>query len=248
MLIPIDERRDLIVPGNHETTLNFCVEHFLFLANEAILRQGHFFVALFGGSTPEALFQKLCAPAHRSAIDWSRVSLFWSDERSVPPDHADSNYRMAMEAGFKALPIPTSQVHRMVAEHEIEKHAKDYEKTIQKALGRRPFDLIMLGMGDDGHTASLFPNTPGLKNKERLVIAQYIPQKETWRMTFTFDLINSADQTVVYVLGASKKEMLAKILLSPFNLDQLPSQGIGSKNHKALWIADEAAAKLVLGV
>lgn len=246
MLIPIDERRDLLVPGNYETTLSFCVKHLLFLAEEAIRTQGHFFAALSGGSTPHALFEKLSDPSYRTLIDWSKVSLFWSDERSVPFAHPENNSHMAMEAGLKKLPIPVSQIHRMVAEKDLEKNAKAYEETIKRLLGSRPFDLIMLGMGEDGHTASLFPHTEALASKDRLVVPNYVPQKNSWRMTMTFECINSAQNIVVYVLGASKKERVAEVLLSPPQFTLLPAQRIGTVAHPALWIADQDAAATLL--
>ena len=186
MLNTWDERRDLIVPGDQDKTLSFCVEHFIAICSRAIQDHGQFFVALSGGSTPKALFERLCRPPYASQINWQKVHLFWSDERSVPPDDKESNYHMAMEAGLKNMPIPPSHIHRMHAEKEIEQHAKAYEETILHVLGDSPFDLIMLGLGEDGHTASLFPNTEGLNNQDSLIIANYVPQKSTWRMSMTF--------------------------------------------------------------
>lgn len=235
----LDERRDLIVPGDHNATVKFCIEHFIGIARKAIADHGHFFVALSGGSTPKTIYEHLTRAPYQAQIDWSKVHLFWSDERSVPPDRPESNYHMAMEAGLKLMPIPPTQIHRMRAEDNIHKHAEEYEQIIRETLKGKPFDLVMLGMGDDGHTASLFPDTEGLKSHGRLVIANYIPQHQTWRMTLTFDCINQASNIAIYVLGASKKEMLAKVLSSS---DVYPSQKVGTKEHKALWIADEAAA------
>lgn len=236
------ERRELIVPGDTEATLAFCLEHFIAACETAIADNGHFFVALSGGSTPKVIFERLCKPPYKERIEWSKVYLFWSDERSVPPENKESNYHMAMEAGFKSVPVPPEHIHRMVAEKDIEQNALNYEKTIRKVLGSHPFDLIMLGMGEDGHTASLFPGTEGLKAKGRLAIANHIPQKNTWRMTLTFECINQAKNIAVYVLGAGKKEKLAEV----FSTDRLyPCQEAGTKVNKALWIADEAAASLL---
>jgi 6-phosphogluconolactonase len=243
---PWDERRYLIVPGDQNATLIFCLEHFIAAAKEAIADHGAFFVALSGGSTPKAIFEHLCESPYKQQLDWNKIELFWSDERSKGPNDPESNYHMAMEAGFNKMPIPPSQIHRMQAEEEIEKNALLYEKKIKEVLKGKPFDLIMLGMGEDGHTASLFPHTEGLKKTGRFVIANYVPQKKTWRMTFTYDCINQAHHIVVYVLGASKKQMLAEVLKSPDDFDLLPSQRIGTKEHKALWIADEAAAALLI--
>jgi len=240
-----DERRDLAIPGDYQETLRFCVEHFIDICQKSIQKHGAFFVALSGGSTPNAIFEELSSPQHQSRIDWSKVHLFWSDERAYPPDHPDNNYAMAMKAGLKKMPIPPKQIHRMQAEEKIEENAALYEQTIHKVLHGHPFDLIMLGMGEDGHTASLFPHTAGLNVSERLVIANFIPQKKCWRMTMTYDCINAATHIAIYVLGAAKKEMLKEVLLSPDQFERLPSQRIGTKEHKALWIADAAAAELL---
>jgi 6-phosphogluconolactonase len=237
-----DERRSLIIPGDYNTTLIFCVEHFVSLATAAIQDHGSFYVALSGGSTPKAIFDLLTEGRLASHLDWSKVHLFWGDERTVGPDHPDSNYRMAMSCGLGKMPIPPTQIHRMQAETDLEENAKHYEDIIRTVMHGRPFDLVMLGMGEDGHTASLFPHTQGLKVTDRLVIANEIPQKNCARMTLTFPCINLANAIVFYVLGASKKYTLSEVLLSPPDFDRYPSQGIGTKEHKALWIADEAAA------
>ena len=233
-----DARREIIVPGDKETTLNFCVEHFLFLAHEAIKRRGKFTVALSGGSTPKALFELLTSPAHKNELDWTKIHLYWGDERSCAPTSPESNYHMALEAGFKNLPV---RIYRMQAEEKIQEHALDYEKLLPAS-----FDLIMLGMGDDGHTASLFPHTTALHENTHLVTANFVPRLNTWRMTLTYKCINAAAHTTIYVLGASKKEMLSQIFLSPDDYDTLPSQKIGTPTHKALWIADKDAATLLL--
>jgi 6-phosphogluconolactonase len=235
----IDPKRKLVVPGDYSVTVAFCSTHFLKAAEDAIQDHGAFFVALSGGSTPKTLFERLTAPPYDKKINWQKVHLFWSDERSVSPTDPESNYHMAMQAGLAKMPIPHNQIHRMCAEVEIEKNAELYEKTIEAVLQKRPFDMIMLGMGEDGHTASLFPSTEGLKETKRLVVANFIPQKNTWRMTLTYPCINAAHITVFYVLGASKKEMLTKVLQPG---TELPSQRVGTKEHPALFIADEAAA------
>lgn len=237
-----DEKRDILIPGDKNATIDLCTRHFTSCAREAIEKRGTFSVALSGGSTPTAVYQKVTAPPYSKQIEWDKVFLFWGDERSVPPTHSDSNYRAAMEAGFEKVPIPQEQIFRMVAETEIEANASKYEQTIQTVLQNNPFDLVILGMGDDGHTASLFPQTEGLKVKNRLVIANYVPQKNTWRMSLTFEAINAARNIVVYILGENKKNMLREVLQSEFQPERYPIQEIGSKENKALWIVDEAAA------
>lgn len=235
-----DDRRDIAHPGNKEETLLFCIEHFFNCAKEAIKMHGHFSVALSGGSTPKAIFQALSHPPYSTEIDWTKAYIFWSDERSVAATDPDSNFRMAIEAGFKNLPIPAEHFFRMEAEDNIEENARNYEMKIKQALGSRPFDLIMLGMGEDGHTASLFPETKALEEKTRWVVANHIPQKETWRMTMTYPLINKAKNIVIYVLGKNKKEMVHQVFLED-HTPPFPVSQIGTQTNKALWILDSDA-------
>lgn len=244
--LSIDERRSLMISGDKEATLKACVEHFIDQANRSIKDHGLFSVALSGGSTPKAIYQKLATPKYINRVDWSKVAVFFSDERSVAPDNPDSNYKMAMDSGFSQLPLPKEHIHRMQAEENIEENALSYEKKLLEVLGGRAFDYIMLGMGDDGHTASLFPGTDALNVNERLVTANYVPQKETWRMTFTYPLINSATNIVLYVLGEGKAQMLKRVLLEKDPENALPSSLVGTAEHPALWIADDSAAKLIV--
>lgn len=238
-----DERRDIVVPGNAEKTILFSVNHFLTTARNSIQNQGYFAVALSGGSTPKAIYQTLAQHPEKTTIDWSRVLLFWGDERNVPLNHSESNYHMAMEAGFKKLSIPTKNIFPMPVQGDLEKGALQYEKLIQEKIPRKKFDLVMLGMGEDGHTASLFPFTHALHAINRLVVANYIPQKNTWRMTITFDCINTSEAPVFYVMGGSKAAMVKTVLTGPYQPDLYPSQRVGTSNGKALWVLDNEAYK-----
>ncbi|MCH9613865.1 MAG: 6-phosphogluconolactonase [Chlamydiia bacterium] len=222
------------VPGDKQATLDFAVKHWVTMAQNSIKDHGAFFVALSGGSTPKAIFERL---ATHTDVEWSQVYLFWSDERNVPPNHPDSNYKMAMDAGFSKLPV--THVYRMKTEEPPE----TYETTIRQTLNGKPFDLIMLGMGDDGHTASLFPQTEALHETKKWVTSNYVPQKQTYRMTMTYSCLNqNSAQTVLYVLGDNKKEMVRSVLEHGA---ELPSGGVGTKEHKALWILDTGAASLL---
>lgn len=242
-ILPIDERRDLICPGDRVQTLDFCVQHFVTTAQEAVASRGIFNVALSGGSTPKAIYAALSEPRFRQQLDWNKVHLYWSDERCVPPYHTDSNYHMAMEAGFSKLHLPPENIHRMQAEGDVEAGALAYEKLIQAQIPGAHFDLMTLGLGEDGHTASLFPHTHGLHAENRLVIGNYVPQKETWRMTLTFECINRARSIVLYVLGKEKAPILAQVLSPPYNPDELPAQRVGISTNKALYIVDSGALK-----
>jgi 6-phosphogluconolactonase len=237
MLNSWDARRDYIIPGNAKETIEFATEHWIHSAERAIQQRGRFVVALSGGSTPKAIYENLQKSAK---LDWSKIWLFWSDERAVPPDHPDSNYRMAMES-FGKLPIPPSQIFRMVAEKEIEKNAKDYEDKIHHVLGKDLFDLVMLGVGEDGHTASLFPNTPGILVNNRFVIANYISEKKCWRMTLTFTCINQSFHSAIYAIGKSKHIIVPQVLEAPID-SQFPASRIGTPDKKTIWILDSEAA------
>ncbi len=234
-----DQRRDLLVPGDGEATLHACVSHWVETGKAAIAERGRFCVALSGGSTPKKIFERLTP----DLLDWSKVYLFWSDERSVGPEDPESNFRMAMDAAFEKLPIPQEQVFRMVAEADIEKNAQVYEENILKHVPDGIFDLVMLGMGEDGHTASLFPHTHALHTHEQLVVSNYVPDKETWRMTFTYTCINMARAITVYVLGDNKAGMVKEVLQGEHQPDELPVQNVGTPTNKALWILDQGAAK-----
>lgn len=243
-IIGFDARRDYVIVADSEA-VNFCINQFLAIAKESIEKNGKFTVALSGGSTPKAIYQGLAKSENAKLIDWSKVYLFWSDERCVPPSSPESNYHMAMEAGFNQLPINQEQVFRMHAEEEIHQAALDYEEQIRQHVPNGAFDLVMLGVGEDGHTASLFPHTHALHTTDRLVIGNFIPLKDTWRMTFTYDCINSAHHIAIYALGKNKAEIVDAVLTGIYNPDLLPAQKVGQLSHQALWILDESAASKV---
>jgi 6-phosphogluconolactonase len=238
----LDARRKIVIPGDSDVTLAFAADHWIQIGNESIKEHGFFAVALSGGSTPKKIFQKLSHMEER--LDWSKVFLFWSDERSVPPTDPDSNYRMAMEeGGLSKLPLHKNQIFRMVAEEDIEANAKAYEDVILDKLGSHPFDLVMLGVGEDGHTASLFPHTLALITEGRLVVPNFIPQKNAWRMTFTYECINRSLHICLYALGAAKTDILEKVLTGPPAPQEYPSQLIGTETNPALWVLDLEAGK-----
>lgn len=239
----LDERRNFIIPGDKEETIRFCAEHLVQAYQESVQQKDSFYIALSGGSTPAALFRILTQEPYNQLFDWKKVHLFWSDERSVPPNHPDSNYHMAMISGFASVGIPEKNIHRMIAEKNLETNATAYEQQIQKELQGTGFDYLCLGMGEDGHTASLFPGTQALSVDDKLVTANEVPQKNTWRMTMTFPCINAAKRIVLYVLGDSKKEKVQEIFLNKKGV--YPVERVGSFTNKALWVLDKAAASLL---
>lgn len=225
-------------------------EYVLECYREAIAAHGDFAIALSGGSTPRVLFQLLIAPAYARQIDWSQVQVFWGDERSVPPDHADSNYRMAKEALLDHVSLPSANIHRMLTEQTPEQAAHAYEQTLRDFFsrpgGQARFDLVLLGMGDDGHTASLFPNTAALDETERLVVANHVPQLDTWRVTLTAPVINRAAHVAFLVSGAGKANRLKAVLEGPQQPRELPSQLVRPTDGELVWLVDQdAAAQLV---
>lgn len=237
---PWDERRNLFIGSDAKKAVDFATEHWIHSAERAIQHRGRFAVALSGGSTPKAIYEAL---AVKAKLDWSKIWLFWSDERAVPPDHPDSNYRMAMESGFAKLPIPQAQIFRMKGEGDIEKNARDYEEKIRHNLDKYLFDLVMLGVGEDGHTASLFPNTQALAS-DHLVAANHLPDKKAWRMTLTFSCINASCASAIYAIGQSKHLIVPKVLDAAID-SPFPASRIGTPEHKSLWIVDEDAAILL---
>lgn len=240
-VLSIDSRRDLALLEDKDETVRFSVKHFLSLANQAIYDHDFFYVALSGGSTPKAIFSLLSKPEFRLGTDWSKILLFWSDERCVPPTDPDSNYRMAMDAGFSSLPVLEEHIFRMKGEIDPENAADEYNDLIANRVPDGQFDLVMLGIGPDGHTASLFPGTSGLQVKDRSVIANFVPEKETWRLSFTFPLINRAKNIAFYAMGEGKAAILKRVL-SDDESPPLPAQQVGTKEHRSLFIVDKAAA------
>jgi 6-phosphogluconolactonase len=223
-------------------------ERFTALARAAVEARGRFTVALSGGSTPKALFQ-LLARESRSTVPWDRIELFWGDERCVPPDHADSNYRMTRESLLDAVPIPRARTHRIEAERDDHAAvAAAYEAEIARVLGATPggtppvFDLVFLGMGPDGHTASLFPGTTALSERRRWVVANHVPQFKADRITLTYPILNRAAHVVFLAAGTDKASVLREVLEGPPALERLPSQGIRPDAGELVWLVDRAAA------
>ncbi len=221
---------------------------FVRLAADAIRERGMFSVALSGGSTPKRMFEILADPPLSERVDWSRVHVFWGDERSVPADHEDSNFRMAREALLSRVPIPADHVHRMQAEREDKvAAASDYAHEIARVFGCAPdgkppvFDLVLLGMGPDGHTASLFPETEALGERSRWVVPNFVPKFDTYRMTLSAPFLSNGREILFLVAGADKASVLAEVLEGPRDSQRLPSQLIEPTGGSLRWFVDRAA-------
>lgn len=238
-IIKFDAKRKILILPTKEEALKAAAEQWILTAKDAIQKQGSFSVALSGGSTPHGIYNLLANDPND--LNWTKVWLFFSDERAVPLDHPDSNYRMAMESGLGRLPIPKAQIFPMKGTGDLESNALEYEQILKSHL-KGGFDLMMLGMGDDGHTASLFPKTHALHAPGRLVVSNFLPDKNVWRLTVTYECINASSKTVVYVLGDSKAPMIKKVFLGPNNPDELPVQGVGTETNPALFLLDNGSA------
>ncbi|MEC8306266.1 MAG: 6-phosphogluconolactonase [Chlamydiota bacterium] len=233
-----NEEWQMMVPGDHHAAVEFAAQHFMQSARKAIEARGRFTVALAGGSTPGDIYALLAQ--NEKSLDWERCFFLWGDERAVSLDHPESNYFMAMEAGLKHLPIPHNQHLPMKAEREIVREAEAYEEHFRNVIGDHPLDLMMLGMGEDGHTASLFPHTEALHEEERWVVANGVPQKKCWRMTLTYPCIRASRQVVVYVMGQRKAPIIHQLLDHQKAAAVFPIAHIG----KAQWILDKEASSL----
>lgn len=229
-------------------------DYFIQYAAESIQVRGLFTVALSGGSTPLSMYRVLASESFRGKVDWSRVLFFWGDERCVPPDHHDSNYHRAWETILSTVPVPETNIHRIMTEYEPIQAAAEYEEMLVTFFSRLPdetqrisasFDLVLLGMGDDGHTASLFPGTPVISEKTRWVRPVYVDQIGAWRITLTAPLITRASHIIFLVAGKNKSWTIPRVLYGPYQPDRFPAQLIMNAPSNPLWLVDEAAASLI---
>jgi 6-phosphogluconolactonase len=234
--------------GDLDALSRAAADEFATLAREAVAARGAFHVALSGGSTPKRLFQ-LLAERGRGALPWDQIELWWGDERTVPPDHKDSNYGMTREALI--APLQLTRVHRIRGEDEPEAAARAYEQELVGALGTPPvFDLALQGMGPDGHTASLFPHSPALTETTRFVVANPVDSPltkgKTTRITLTAPAINAARHIRFLVGGADKADSLAAVLDGPRDPQRFPSQLVAGVD--TVWFVDAAAASKLGGI
>jgi len=227
---------------------NYLVE----MVGEAVAGRGRARIAISGGSTPKATFQLLADPNQpfRSRMPWSDLEIYWVDERCVGPDDADSNFRMTREALLDQVPLAPEQIHRIEGELDphaaADKYASELSNSFRLDGAQTPrFDLVSLGMGPDGHTASLFPRTAALHETSRIVAANHVPQMNTWRITLTWPVINAARSVFFLISGADKAEVLNEVLTGPRDVERLPSQLIWPSSGILTLILDKAAAALL---
>ena len=245
----MSNRKFVVEPSAHDVCER-AAEMWRTLSERAVNERGRFYVALAGGSTPRELYQILTARGFRQQIDWGNTEFFFGDERSVPADDIDSNFRMVREALFEKIALPDAQIHRMHAEQDdLSAAAAEYQTRIADrfgvdATGSPPaFDLILLGMGTDGHTASLFPFTTALAEQEKWVVANDVPQLNTRRMTMTFPIINAARSVAFLISGEAKTQSLFEVLCGADNPDLLPSQRIAPLAGTLTYFVDHLSAQ-----
>jgi len=214
------------------------------VAGRAVAQRGRFTLALAGGGTPKPVYERLAGDDFAGRIDWSKTDLFFGDERCVEPNDPQSNYRMAREALLARVPLPEANIHRIRGEADPAVAAAEYEQILRETLrSERPrLDLVLLGIGDDGHTASLFPGTAAVREATRLVAAQYVDKLAAWRVSLAPPLLDAAAEVAFLVEGGGKAEVLAAILEGPYQPDVLPAQRIQPTAGRVRWLVDAAAA------
>lgn len=250
--MPLKLKIEYIVEPDSNALARRAAEQFVAIAEEAAAKRGRARIAISGGSTPKAAFQLLADPGQPflKRMPWEKLDLYWVDERTVPPDHAESNYRMTREAMLERVPLKPEQIHRMEGELEPEVAAARYESLLRNTFrlegAETPrFDLVQLGMGDDGHTASLFPHTQAINEMGRLVTANQVPQKDTWRITLTWPVINQASSVFFLIGGANKAELVKEVFTGPRDPERLPSQLIWPSSGILTLVLDKDAAALL---
>lgn len=240
---------ELRIDPNPDTLAIGAADQLVVIAASAITERKVFRVALSGGSTPQKLYSHLTSGSIINTVDWEQVHFFWSDERHVPDDNPESNYRIVYNMLLKHLPISAEQINPIRTGTSPEQGARGHQKTIKKhykitdPCNSSPrFDLILLGWGMDGHTASLFPHTPALAIQDQRVVANYIHSFKSWRITFTSELINAAANVQFLVVGEKKAERLNEVINGPYQPENQPAQLIKPDNGRLTWLIDEAAA------
>jgi len=250
--MPSNLKIEYIVEPDNAALARRAAEQFVAVAEQAAAKRGRARIAISGGSTPKAAFQLLVDPSQPflKRMPWDKLDLYWVDERTVPPDHAESNYRMTREAMLERVPLKPEQVHRMEGELEPEVAASRYESLLRNTFrlegAETPrFDLVQLGMGDDGHTASLFPHTTAINEMGRLVTANQVPQKDTWRITLIWPVINQAASVFFLIGGKNKAELVKEVFTGPRDPERLPSQLIWPSSGILTLILERDAAALL---
>jgi len=246
----VSEHSELVVLTDTAALAEEAARRFVARSVESVATRGRFRVALSGGTTPRRVFELLATSPFQQRVGWSKVDVFWGDERYVPSDDCESNYRMAAEALLNHIATPGVRVYRVPTEiAHATSAAERYEADVRSCFGEPAsvprFDLIYLGIGPDGHTASLFPHSPLLRENNRLVAADHVSKLNMWRISMTPNLLNQGHTVAFLVEGDAKAEVLRQIIAGPHDPELLPAQVIAPEGE-LLWLTDRAAARQVV--
>ena len=242
--------REIRIVSGPDHLADAAAEAFIHSVHEILNLRSYFTVALSGGSTPKILYRLLASKKNRSRVNWSRVHVFWGDERCVKPTHKDSNYRMARKSLLKKVPIPSANIHRFPSELPPDKAAEAYAEFLKTFFGLTGealpcFDLILLGLGTGGHTASLFPGSDILKEKRKLAIAHFIQSQNAHRLTLTLPVINHGRKVLFIISGQEKAEIVRRIIEDSSNVYHYPARQVQPENGRLIWFLDRGAASVL---
>ena len=249
MMVPISKNQKIEIVTDAKAMSRTAAEILIEHIAESLHTEDVYSIALSGGSTPRNLYALLADdPGLREQIPWQRIHFFWGDERHVPPDHPDSNYQMAYEALLSKVPVPPANIHRIRAENpDADKAAQEYARDMRRFFGiagSEPprFNCVLLGMGSDGHTASLFPGSPALEEHKRLVVANWVEKFNSFRITLTLPVFNNADLVLLLVSGEQKAKIIKAVLAGDPEKIRFPVQHIQPNAGVLTWILDQSAA------
>jgi 6-phosphogluconolactonase len=236
-------KASVLIRENEDLASQSAADLFVCAAIRSVRDRGVFQAAISGGKSPRGMYQRLAESQWSLHVPWEHTHIFFTDERCVPPDHEDSNYKLAEDLLLSRVPIPPENVHRFPAELPPEEAADRYENEIRSQLGHEPhFDLIVLGMGTDTHTASLFPNSPALEETRRLAVANWVEKLSTNRLTLTIPVLNAAREALILAFGESKAEPVRTAIQGDTDVHAHPVQAIRPANSRLIWILDHASA------
>jgi 6-phosphogluconolactonase len=240
----------IVILDDAQALYAHAAEEIAYFAGEAVCTHGEFSLCLSGGSTPAAVYAML-GSKFQFSIDWNEIQLFWGDERCVPPDNAASNYAMTARTLLSKLALKPSQIHRVLGEKPPDEAARAYEDELRNHFGLADgefprFELMLLGLGENSHTASLFPGSPAIHEKERLAVAVEVDDPtQRHRVSLTPPVINHAARAMFLVAGASKAQAVWNVLKGPRDVDKFPAQVVALENGDVIWLLDKAAASLI---
>ena len=240
--VSVDDRRNVLVAKTADEAYDYFVQTFAEEAKRAVASRAGFSVALSGGSTPLPFYERLQDPSVALMINWSLLDFFWGDERCVPLNDPECNWSNAVPY-FTLPPLMQAKKHRLVGDsNDHVKAAIDYEAEVRRVCPQGKLDLVILGIGEDGHTASLFPHTEALKEKTKLFVPNYIPDKKTWRLTMTYPAIDKARSVWVLAFGRPKAKALKRILFGPTTVEETPALRLGTEETPVTYLIDRKAA------